>query len=148
VRLQAFLARAGAAPSRRKAETPILAGRVSVNGRTATLGTDVTPEDCVQLDGRPVTLPATTVYLAMNKPAGYLTTLKDEPGRNRKTVRDLMPDHPGLVPAGLVPAGQPREVAVGPGDEPVDAHAEEHRTGEGCVHAGRLPDGADEREDL
>lgn len=102
MRLQAFLARAGAAPSRRKAETPILAGRVSVNGRTATLGTDVTPEDCVQLDGRPVTLPATAVYLAMNKPTGYLTTLSDD--RGRKTVADLMPDVPGLVPAGRLDA--------------------------------------------
>lgn len=47
MRLQAFLARAGAAPSRRKAEAPILAGRVSVNGRTATLGTDVTDRKSV-----------------------------------------------------------------------------------------------------
>jgi pseudouridine synthase len=73
-----------------------------VNGRTATLGTDVKPEDRVHLDGRSVTLPATTVYLAMNKPAGYLTTLKDD--RGRKTVADLMPDHPGLVPAGRLDA--------------------------------------------
>jgi len=102
VRLQAFLARAGAAPSRRKAEAPILAGRVSVNGRTATLGTDVTPEDRVRLDGRPVTLPPAAVYLAMNKPAGYLTTLSDD--RGRKTIADLMPDHPGLVPAGRLDA--------------------------------------------
>jgi 23S rRNA pseudouridine2605 synthase len=102
VRLQAFLARAGAAPSRRKAEAPILAGRVSVNGRTATLGTNVGPEDRVDLDGCPVTLPATTVSLVLNKPAGYLTTLNDD--RGRKTVADLMPDHPGLVPAGRLDA--------------------------------------------
>ena len=102
MRLQAFLARAGAALSRRKAEAPILAGRVSVNGRTATLGTDVSPEDDVHLDGRPVTLPDATVYLALNKPAGYLTTLSDD--RGRKTVGDLMPDVPGLVPAGRLDA--------------------------------------------
>jgi 23S rRNA pseudouridine2605 synthase len=102
VRLQAFLARAGVAPSRRKAEAPILAGRVSVNGRTATLGADVKPEDRVHLDGRPVTLPATTVYFALNKPAGYLTALSDD--RGRKIVADLMPDHPGLVPAGRLDA--------------------------------------------
>ena len=102
MRLQAFLARAGAAPSRRKAEAPILAGRVSVNGRTATLGTDVGPEDRVHLDGRPVTLPATTVSFVLNKPVGYLTTLNDDRGRN--TVADLMPDHPGLVPAGRLDA--------------------------------------------
>jgi 23S rRNA pseudouridine2605 synthase len=98
VRLQAFLARAGAAPSRRKAEAPILAGRVMVNGETATLGATVTPEDKVSLDGVPVHLPDSRVYLALHKPKGVLTTMKDE--RGRKTVADLMPDAPGLVPAG------------------------------------------------
>ncbi len=102
MRLQAFLARAGAAPSRRKAETPILAGRVTVNGDTAILGATVTPGDEVELDGRPVLLPETRVYLAMNKPAGYLTTMNDD--RGRKTVADLMPDVPGLVPAGRLDA--------------------------------------------
>jgi 23S rRNA pseudouridine2605 synthase len=102
VRLQAFLARAGAAPSRRKAETPILAGRVTVNGERATLGATLTPGDEVELDGRPVLLPETRVYLAMNKPAGYLTTMNDD--RGRKTVADLMPDVPGLVPAGRLDA--------------------------------------------
>ena len=102
MRLQAFLARAGAAPSRRKAETPILAGRVTVNGERATLGATLTPGDEVELDGRPVLLPETRVYLAMNKPAGYLTTMNDD--RGRKTVADLMPDVPGLVPAGRLDA--------------------------------------------
>ncbi len=98
MRLQAFLARAGAAPSRRKAEAPILAGRVRVNGATATLGQAVTPEDEVSLDGLPVRLPDTPIYLALNKPAGVLTTMKDD--RGRPTVAGLMPDAPGLVPAG------------------------------------------------
>ena len=98
MRLQAFLARAGAAPSRRKAEAPILAGRVAVNGETATLGATVTPEDEISLDGITVHLPETPVYLALNKPAGVLTTMKDD--RGRRTVADLMPDMPGLVPAG------------------------------------------------
>ena len=102
MRLQAFLARAGAAPSRRKAETPILAGRVTVNGETATLGATVTSEDEIELDGRPVRLPVTRVYLALNKPAGYLTTMNDD--RGRRTVADLMPDVPGLVPAGRLDA--------------------------------------------
>jgi 23S rRNA pseudouridine2605 synthase len=102
VRLQAFLARAGAAPSRRKAETAILAGRVTVNGETATLGAKVTSEDEVELDGRPVRLPETKVYLALNKPAGYLTTMNDD--RGRSTVADLMPEVPGLVPAGRLDA--------------------------------------------
>jgi 23S rRNA pseudouridine2605 synthase len=98
VRLQAFLARAGVAPSRRKAEAPIVAGRVAVNGEKATLGATVTPQDEVTLDGSPVLLPDTHVYLALNKPAGVLTTMRDD--RGRRTVADLMPDVPGLVPAG------------------------------------------------
>jgi 23S rRNA pseudouridine2605 synthase len=99
VRLQAFLSRAGAAPSRRKAESPIVAGRVRVNGRVATLGATVSEDDEIELDGKVVRLPATMVYLALNKPAGYLTTMSDERGR-RKTVASLMPEVPGLVPAG------------------------------------------------
>ena len=104
MRLQAFLARSGAAPSRRKAEALIGARRVTINGETATLGATVVTEDRIQLDGCLVTLPEATVSFALHKPAGYLTTLKDEPGRTRRTVRDLMPDHPGLVPAGRLDA--------------------------------------------
>jgi 23S rRNA pseudouridine2605 synthase len=102
MRLQAFLARAGAAPSRRKAEAPILSGRVTVNGQTATLGARVTPEDEIELDGHPVRLPEDNIYLALNKPAGYLTTTKDD--RGRPTVVNLMPEVPGLVPAGRLDA--------------------------------------------
>jgi 23S rRNA pseudouridine2605 synthase len=102
VRLQAFLARAGAASSRRKAEAPILAGRVTVNGETATLGATVTPEDEIALDGHPVRLPQANAYLALNKPAGYLTTMKDDRGRH--TVAHLIPEVPGLIPAGRLDA--------------------------------------------
>ncbi len=104
MRLQAFLARSGAAPSRRKAEALISAGRVHVNGRTALLGESVALADRVLLDGHPVELPAAYAYLALNKPKGYLTTLKDE--RDRPTVAELMPHHiPGLVPVGRLDAG-------------------------------------------
>jgi len=102
VRLQAFLARAGAASSRRKAEKPILAGRVKINGETANLGATVRPGDEIELDGRPVRLPETRAYFALHKPAGYLTTMDDD--RGRKTVADLMPEVPGLVPAGRLDA--------------------------------------------
>ena len=102
MRLQAFLARAGAAPSRRKAEAPILAGRVKVNGKIATLGETVTPGDEIELDGQPVRLPQSNIYLALNKPAGYLTTMNDD--RGRPTVAHLMPEVPGLVPAGRLDA--------------------------------------------
>ena len=99
MRLQAFLARSGASPSRRKAEALISAGRVKVNDRIASLGESITPDDHVLLDGRPVELPQEHAYLALNKPKGYLTTLKDD--RNRPTVAELMPgDVPGLVPVG------------------------------------------------
>ena len=99
MRLQAFLARSGASPSRRKAEALISAGRVKVNDRIASLGESITPDDHVLLDGQPVELPQEHVYLALNKPKGYLTTLKDD--RNRPTVAELMPgDVPGLVPVG------------------------------------------------
>lgn len=98
MRLQAYLARAGAAPSRRKGEALISAGRIKVNGATANLGANVSPDDRVLLDERPVELPETATYLALNKPPGYLTTLDDD--RGRRTVSDLMPDVPGLVPVG------------------------------------------------
>ena len=105
MRLQAFLARAGAAPSRRKAEALISDGRVSVNGETATLGASVSPQvDAVFLDRRRITLPQDLAYLALNKPAGYLTTLQDEPGRNRPTIKDLMQPLPGLIPVGRLDA--------------------------------------------
>ena len=105
MRLQAFLARAGAAPSRRKAEAIISAGRVSVNGERASLGTAVSPkEDAILLDGVLITLPKCLAYFALNKPAGYLTTLKDEPDRNRPTVRVLIPPVPGLIPVGRLDA--------------------------------------------
>lgn len=105
MRLQAFLARAGAAPSRRKAEALIEAGRVTVNGGTAPLGLSVTGDEEISLDGNPIMLPSAHAYLALNKPTGYLTTLKDEPDKDRPTVADLMPDVPGLVPAGRLDAG-------------------------------------------
>jgi 23S rRNA pseudouridine2605 synthase len=103
LRLQAFLARSGAAPSRRKAEALISAGRVEVNGRIAHLGESAAPTDRVLLDGQPVELPEEHVYLALDKPAGYLTTLKDD--RGRPTVTELVPeDVPGLVPVGRLDA--------------------------------------------
>ncbi len=104
MRLQAFLARAGAAPSRRKAEALIEDGRITVDGETAALGLSVSGDEEIQLDGRRVLLPPAHSSFALNKPAGYLTTLKDEPDKDRPTVADLMPEVPGLVPAGRLDA--------------------------------------------
>lgn len=100
MRLQRYLARSGHAPSRRKAEGLIRSGRVRVNGRVAGIGDVAEPSDRVELDGEPVELPVEHAHLALNKPAGYLTSLCDEPGRNRPTVAELVPHIPGLVPVG------------------------------------------------
>jgi len=99
VRLQKVLARAGIA-SRRHAEEMIVAGRVRVNGRVVEqLGTRVDVErDAVTVDGRSVSLQQAYTYLALNKPAGYVTTASDPAGR--RTVMDLLPDVPGLFSIG------------------------------------------------
>jgi 23S rRNA pseudouridine2605 synthase len=75
VRLQKVLAGAGVA-SRRGAEELIAAGRVSVNGRVATLGARVDPRrDAVAVDGVGVPVAADLVYLAVNKPRGMLSAM-------------------------------------------------------------------------
>ncbi len=99
IRLQRFLAQAGVA-SRRKSETLITAGRVRVNGEVVTeLGTRVDPDRArVEVDGKRVHA-ETLVYLLLNKPPGYVTTLSDPEGR--PTVKDLLPeDGPMLRPVG------------------------------------------------
>ena len=97
-RLQKLLARAGAAPSRRKAEALIEAGRVTVDGRIAQLGQRAQPGADVRLDGRPVARPRLGTVLLLHKPAGVVTTAHDPQGR--PTVLSLVPDLPGLHPVG------------------------------------------------
>jgi len=100
MRLQKYLARAGAA-SRRGSEDLMTAGRVRVNGDVVTaLGSRVDPAtDIVTVDGQPVTLADGPVYMLLHKPAGHLTTMDDPQGR--PTVREFMPhDVPGLFPVG------------------------------------------------
>jgi len=88
-RLQKIIARAGVA-SRRTAETMILEGRVSVNGVVVTeLGSKAdTEKDEIRVDGKAITTDVTKVYLVLNKPAGFVTTLSDPEGR--PTVVDLL----------------------------------------------------------
>ena len=87
-RPQKILSAAGVC-SRRTAEEYIAAGRVTVNGVTAALGTRADPvRDQIVLDGHRVGGPAHPVYLMLNKPRGYVTTLSDE--RGRKTVAELV----------------------------------------------------------
>jgi 23S rRNA pseudouridine2605 synthase len=81
IRLQRFLAQAGVA-SRRKAEELIVDGRIKVNGKIVTeLGTKVDPDaDKVSLAGKRL-LVERPVYLMLNKPRGYVTTMSDPEGR-------------------------------------------------------------------
>ena len=86
-RLQKLLSAAGLC-SRRTAEDYIVAGRVTVNGQVAGLGDKADlSRDRVALDGVEVGPAAEPVYLMLNKPRGYVTTLSDEEGR--PTVAEL-----------------------------------------------------------
>lgn len=89
-RLQKLLSAAGVC-SRRTAETYLTAGRVTVNGQTARLGQRADPDrDEILVDGRPLAPRAEAVYILLNKPRGYVSTLSDE--RGRKTVAELVAD--------------------------------------------------------
>lgn len=69
-----------------------------MNGQTAELGVRVLPEDAVHVDGRLIELAASNVTFMLHKPAGVLSSVSDD--RGRSTVMDLLPDVPGLHPAG------------------------------------------------
>ncbi len=88
-RLQKYLANSGIA-SRRKAEEYILAGKVKVNGEVvAELGTKVNPDkDVIEFEGKRVNNDKKKVYVLLNKPIDYVTTVKDQ--FNRNTVVDLV----------------------------------------------------------
>jgi 23S rRNA pseudouridine2605 synthase len=88
-RLQKIIAAAGIA-SRRKAEELISGGLVSVNGQTVTeLGSKADPEhDHIRVNGKLLHGPERHIYLLMNKPKGYVTTLRDP--EHRPTVMDLL----------------------------------------------------------
>ena len=95
VRLQKVLAGAGVA-SRRAAEELIAAGRVTVNGRVATLGARVDPRhDAIAVDGVGVPVAADLVYLAVNKPRGMLSAMSST--SDRPCLGDLVGRYgPGL----------------------------------------------------
>ena len=87
-RLQKLLSDRGVA-SRRRAEELIREGRVTVNGRIAGLGESADADtDQITVDGIPIPAAAGYIYLMLNKPRGYVTTVSDEQGR--KTVMDLL----------------------------------------------------------
>ena len=95
MRINKYLAEKGIA-SRRHADEMILAGRVEINGVTATLGADVSDADDVKVDGAPLTKEEVAFqYYIMNKPKGVLSTVSDD--RGRKTVMSLLPENVGRV---------------------------------------------------
>jgi len=99
VRLQKFLASAGVC-SRRKGEELIRAGRVQVNGRVvAALGARVDPlQDQVSVDGSPVAPEQRTLYIALNKPRGFVTSCRHA---GKKIVLELV-----NVPERIYPVGR------------------------------------------
>jgi 23S rRNA pseudouridine2605 synthase len=89
IRLQTFLAHAGAA-SRRASERLILEGRVSVNGEVITaMGVKVSASDCIAVDGIAVSAEKKRHYLALHKPPGYICSSSDPEGR--PLALDLLP---------------------------------------------------------
>lgn len=80
-RLQKILSARGVA-SRRKAEDMILSGQVLVNGKVAALGDSADPDvDRILVAGKELPAENKSVYILLNKPRGYVTTLSDEKGR-------------------------------------------------------------------
>ena len=100
MRLQKYLASCGIA-SRRKCEELILQGKVQVNGKQITeLGTKINPEkDIVEFENKIINNENKKyVYILLNKPIGYVTTSKDQFGRD--TVLDLVKVKERIVPVG------------------------------------------------
>lgn len=100
IRLQKYLAEAGIA-SRRKSEELILQGKISVNGKVVKeLGTKINPNiDEVEYNGKKIEKENDKkIYILLNKPIGYVTTVKDQ--FDRDTVLDLIKVKERLVPVG------------------------------------------------
>ncbi len=100
-RLQKVMARAGIA-SRRVCEQMIDAGRVTLDGRPATLGDRALPGQRIEVDGIPVLRDPSLVHYLLNKPAGVVSTADDPQGR--RTVVDLVPAERRVFPVGRLDA--------------------------------------------
>jgi len=98
IRIQKYLSAAGIC-SRRKAESYVQAGRVRINGKPMTvLGTKIDPDkDRIEVDGHLVAAPSLKVYIALNKPKGYVTSC-DHPGQD--LVIDLVDLPERIYPIG------------------------------------------------
>ena len=98
IRLQKYLAEAGIG-SRRKCEEYIEQGKVKVNGNIAALGTKVDPEkDKVEFEEKEINKIEENIYILLNKPIGYVTTVNDQFGRDK--VLDLIKVKQRIVPVG------------------------------------------------
>ena len=90
MRINKFIAESGIC-SRRAADSLINDGAVKINGRIAKLGDEVNDGDSVKVNGKTIGLIKIYDYYIMNKPKGYVSTVKDDKGR--KTVIDLLPEN-------------------------------------------------------
>lgn len=97
MRINKFLAESGVA-SRRASDRLIEDGVVKINGKIANLGDEVESGDSVTVNGKKVNVVNKFEYYIMNKPKGYICSVKDEKGR--KTVMDLLPKDKRLFPVG------------------------------------------------
>ena len=95
-RIQKVIANSGVC-SRRKAEELIKAGRVTVDGNIARIGTSVSEKNLIEIDGIKVEQ-QDKVYYLLNKPRGVVTTTSDD--KNRKTVLDLITTDKRIYPVG------------------------------------------------
>ena len=94
MRINKFLAEQGVA-SRRECDKLIQDGRIELNGKTAKLGDEVSPNDVVTLDGKILSHKVKYEYYMLNKPKGCVSTVSDDKGR--KTVMDFLPAGAGRV---------------------------------------------------
>lgn len=98
IRLQKYISNSGVT-SRRKAEELISQGRVKVNGIVATLGCSVDEtNDVVEIDSKVISNKENKIYIMLNKPTGYLSSVSDD--RGRKTVLDLVKVKERIFPVG------------------------------------------------
>jgi 23S rRNA pseudouridine2605 synthase len=98
-RLQKYMARCGVA-SRRKSEEIIASGKVKVNNTVITeLGFKIDSNtDCVEVDGKLIKPEEKKLYIALNKPAGYISSVKDE--KDRRTIMELVCVNERIYPVG------------------------------------------------
>jgi len=103
MRINKFLSEAGVC-SRRKADELIVAGKVSINGKIINeLGNQIDPNiDQITVDGQLCQINSKTVYYAIYKPKGIISTASDEKGRTN--ITDLVPKTPRVYPVGRLDA--------------------------------------------